>query len=128
MGSSKLVADTSIFIEFLRAGNKKKTTLFKYQKKYEFLTPSITLYELWMGAKNDDKIKDLNLILEPIVILPFDRDAGELAGKIYQNLRKANKMIEFSDIFIGAIAVNNSLPMLTLNVKHFERIEGLNLV
>ena len=36
-------------------------------------------------------------------------------------------MIEFRDIFIAATCIENNLPIVTLNKKHFERIAGLDI-
>ena len=41
---------------------------------------------------------------------------------------KKNKMIDLADIFIGATALANEIPIATLNYKHFERIANLNFV
>jgi tRNA(fMet)-specific endonuclease VapC len=37
-------------------------------------------------------------------------------------------MIDLADIFIGATAVTYKIPIATLNIKHFERIESLELI
>jgi tRNA(fMet)-specific endonuclease VapC len=37
-------------------------------------------------------------------------------------------MIEFRDIFIAATCIVNELPLITLNKKHFKRIEELKLI
>jgi len=37
-------------------------------------------------------------------------------------------MIDLADILIGATAVTYSIPIATLNVKHFDRIKGLEIM
>ncbi|KAF0238865.1 MAG: hypothetical protein FD181_588 [Prolixibacteraceae bacterium] len=37
-------------------------------------------------------------------------------------------MIDLADILIGATAMAYEMPIATLNLKHFERIENLNLM
>jgi len=50
------------------------------------------------------------------------------AAKIFQHLKRQSKTIELRDILIAATAMVNSLPIVTLNRKHYERIEGLQLM
>ena len=37
-------------------------------------------------------------------------------------------MIDLADILIGAAAVTYNIPIATLNVKHFVRIQGLEII
>jgi predicted nucleic acid-binding protein len=37
-------------------------------------------------------------------------------------------MIDLADILIGAIAVTYYIPIATLNIKHFDRIKGLEII
>jgi len=85
------------------------------------------VYELMMGATNDQKKKDVEVLLEGVSVLPFDEEVSMKASEIYHNLRRRNLMIEFRDIFIAATALVFQLPIKTLNKDHFQRIETLDL-
>lgn len=37
-------------------------------------------------------------------------------------------MIDIADLFIGATALTHNLPIATLNIKHFNRIKGLEII
>lgn len=37
-------------------------------------------------------------------------------------------MIDSKDLFIAATAIAHSLPVATINKKHFERIESLEII
>lgn len=128
MESSAVVIDTSIFIEYLRAPDKQKTTLFNLPDNLNIFISAITLYELLMGAVNKEKLNDIQLLTSELTILPFNQDTANTAAELYHDLRKRNKMIEFRDLFIAATAISNNLPLLTLNKKHFERIKGINIL
>ncbi|MDP3914009.1 MAG: type II toxin-antitoxin system VapC family toxin [Bacteroidota bacterium] len=128
MGSSRVVVDTSIFIEYLRAKEKKNTDLYKIPSSKTIYISSVTLYELLMGATNDQKWKDVRLLTEDIIVLPFDEEVSIKASGLYHDLRKVNKMIEFRDIFIAATCLVHSLPIITTNKNHFQRIEGLEVI
>lgn len=125
MESSGMVVDTCIFIDFLSAKDKTKTALFQIPDDVQIYISSVTLYELLMGANTPGKVNDIRILTEDIPILPFNDEVATKAAEIYHQLRQANTMIEFRDIFIAATCMVNNLPAKTLNKKHFERINGL---
>ncbi|MDP3641691.1 MAG: type II toxin-antitoxin system VapC family toxin [Bacteroidota bacterium] len=128
MEHSKVVVDTSIFIDFLRASEKKNTELYNLSDRQKIYLSSVTLYELLMGATNDLKRNDVRLLTENIIVLPFDEEVSVKASELYHDLRKTNKMIEFRDIFIAATCLVHNLPIITTNKIHFQRIKGLDVL
>jgi tRNA(fMet)-specific endonuclease VapC len=126
MAADNLVIDSNIFIEYLRAKDKRKTTLYSIPDQTTLFISSVTLYELYMGATTDEKRKDIQMLTEDLTILPFTDTVAIQASVIYHDLRKANDMIEFRDIFIGATCIVYNFPLKTTNTKHFNRIKGLN--
>ena len=127
MESSRVVVDTNIFIDYLRAKDKKNTDLYKIPSSKRIYISSVTLYELLMGATNEQKNKDVHLLTDDTIILPFDEEVSIRASEIYHDLRKTNKMIEFRDIFIAATCLIHNLPIKTKNKEHFQRIKGLKI-
>ena len=57
----------------------------------------------------------------------IDKTCSETAIVIYLDLLKKNKLIDLADILIGATALTHSIPLATLNFKHFERIKNLEI-
>jgi len=43
-------------------------------------------------------------------------------------MRASNQLIALPDLLIAATAVAHQLPLLTLNLSHFERISSLKLL
>lgn len=127
MEAERLVIDTSIFIEFLRAKDKTETHLFKLSGQLDLYLSAVTLYELLMGATNEEKISDVHLLTDDLPILPFSEEVAWKASEIYHHLRENNKIIEFRDIFIGATCIVNNAAIFTLNRKHFHRIKELEI-
>lgn len=80
-----------------------------------------------MGATDETKRDDIFKLTNDLPVLPFDDSVALKSSEIIHLLRKQNKMIEFSDIFIGATCMVYELPLKTLNTKHFSRITGLTL-
>lgn len=122
-----MVIDTGIFIEFLRAKDKTKTSLYKLPDEANIFISAVTYYELMIGATTEEKRNDIKLLTEDLSILPFNADVAAKASEIYHLLKKSNSLIEFRDIFIAATCLVNDVEILTLNKKHFERIEGLRM-
>lgn len=86
---------------------------------------TVTLYELYMGATTGEKSRELEELIEGFSVLPFTDGIAKKAAEIYHKLRVSNQMIEFRDIFIAATCIVNELPIVTLNNKHFKRVDGL---
>ena len=61
-------------------------------------------------------------------ILPFTENASKIAGKIMSKLRREQKSLEIRDLFIGAIRIENNVPLITRNISHFERLKNLKIV
>ena len=127
MGTGNILIDTSIIIDHLRKKNKKKSRLFEIIDTHGLFVSTVTIYELFAGATNEAKRKDINDFMALAEILPFNRETAERAGDIYLSLRNKNELIDVRDIFIGATALIHHFPLMTLNVKHFNRIEELKI-
>jgi tRNA(fMet)-specific endonuclease VapC len=123
-----MVIDSTVFIEYLRSRDRQNTTLVNLPEASVLYVSDVTVFELFMGAKDEHKWNDVEIILAPLVKLPFNSEAAIEAAQIFQTLQKSGNIIEFRDIFIAATAIVNNLPVKTLNVKDFSRIPGLNLV
>ena len=59
--------------------------------------------------------------------MPLDMNAIEKAIDIYVQLSKG-QTIEDNDIYIAAISMVNDCTLVTANIRHFSRVEGLNFV
>ena len=128
MDDTRMVIDTTIFVEHLRKKNKLNSELAKLPNNSILFVSSVTVFELLTGATDSEKKFDVEEVLSDVFIIEFDRSVAERAAKIYRNLKGKNLMIEFRDIFIAATALTHNLPIKTLNTKHFNRIDGLELL
>ncbi|WP_353483774.1 type II toxin-antitoxin system VapC family toxin [Haliscomenobacter sp.] len=127
MESSRVLIDTSIVIDYLRSYNRPQTVFSKLFGDNELYLSPISVFELFNGATSDAKKQDVEKICEQVIVLDFDLYTAKIASQIYLDLRTKNKLIEFRDILIAATALQHTLPLATLNLKHFERIEWLIL-
>jgi predicted nucleic acid-binding protein len=91
----------------------------------------ITLMELYYGAhkslkiaSNLAKIKTLELSFE---IISISEESAEIFGMTKAQLEKAGSPLDDFDLIIASSALSNNLVLVTNNVRHFQRIEGLKL-
>jgi len=127
METSRMVIDSTLFIEHLRAKEKFATTLSHIPDTETLCLSTVTIYELYMGATTDQKRNDIEILTGELIVLPFDEEASLEASRIYHQLKMQGMMIEFRDIFIAATAIVNNQELKSLNRKHFERIANLRL-
>ena len=128
MASKIVLADTSILIDFFRKSDKSKSQLISLIRNgYKFCICTITEYEIYTGS-NEQQIAFWKDFLEKIEILSFDSAAAYKAVEINKALKLKRKQIATADLFIAAVASSKNLPIATLNVKHFDRIEELSLI
>ena len=58
----------------------------------------------------------------------MDAETLDRAAGIYAKLKKAGCLIEDSDILIAASCLAHDYTLITDNTRHFERVDGLQLV
>lgn len=95
---------------------------------YKFAISSITKYEIYSGA-TQNQLEFWDNVLQAIsIIIAFDELSVDTAVAINHVLKEKRKQIDLADLFIAATAVANNLSLATLNRKYFERIETLNIL
>lgn len=127
MATARMVVDTSIFIEYLRSRDRENTALANLPVDTVLYVSAVTVFELYSGATDLSKRLDIDTLLTGVFVLPLNAEVAKNAGFIYQDLRRRGKMIEVTDILIAATALENNLPVKTLNIEHFQRVRGLTV-
>ncbi len=128
MEDKLILIDTSILIDYYRKTDKSNSVWISlFNKGYCFAISAISKYEIYSGATSS-QLLFWDKILESIKVISFDESTVNTAVSINTSLKKKRKQIDIADLFIAATAVNQNLPIATLNKKHFERIEGLLLL
>lgn len=127
MEKDVVLLDTSILIEYFRKKDKAKSQLVGLSKKaLKLKVSSITKYEILVGS-NQNQSKFWEDFFEFTEVLPFDSGCAEIAAQIVKKLKASNKLIDMADILIASVAIRNEVSLATLNKKHFQRIEFLDL-
>jgi predicted nucleic acid-binding protein len=128
MAEKHILIDTSILIEYYRKTDKSNSKwVALIRSGYDFSVSAVTRFEIYSGA-TASQIGFWETIFKSVNVLPFDADTADVAAKINAQLKRKRKQIDIADLFIAAAALKYKLPLATLNVKHFERIERLQLI
>ncbi len=127
MEDKLILLDTSILIDLFRRKVKENSYFYQLSGKYQNFAVSTARFEIFVG-QTDNQNEFWDNFYDKVKIIVFDDECAQAASRIVKQLKSKNKMIEISDILIGATAIAHELPLATLNKKHFGRIENLILV
>ena len=90
----------------------------------------VAFYEVERGLKYKNaskKLSDFYGFASHCTIFDLSLKEMQAASSIYAELRKNGKLIEDSDMFIGASALTNNAIPVTNNEEHLGRIQGLRI-
>jgi tRNA(fMet)-specific endonuclease VapC len=129
MGEKLALLDTSILIDFFRKTDKKNSRFYLLSDAFDsFCISVITEYEIFVGATSATQKDYWKDFLQKITVISLDSETVQTAIVVNEELKKVRKQIDTADLFIGATAICNNLPLGTLNKRHFDRIAGLKIV
>jgi tRNA(fMet)-specific endonuclease VapC len=127
----QVLIDIDIVSLFLRNHPSVVENISEYLNEFDRINFSIiSYYEILSGLKYRDAKKQLDSFLEFAYynsILPITRDSVDSSTNIYADLRGKGNLIDDIDILIAGIAISNDLVLITHNVNHFGRINGLDV-
>ncbi|MGC8550647.1 MAG: PIN domain-containing protein [Acidobacteriaceae bacterium] len=133
-----LILDSSILIAGERRGETVKQAIQRVRAAHgdmESALSAISIVELTHGiyrAKTDaDRVRRKAFADEPardMIVHPVSLGIAQLAGRIEGEQAAQGNTIAFEDLVIGATALYLGFDVATINVRHFQRIPGLNVV
>lgn len=125
MGLSPLCLDTSVLIAFLKGRDPGASAVERAVKTYNCHVAAITAYELLFGVARAGKQIGEDSLLGIMTILTLDGPVARRAANLHDDLIRRNQDIGVKDVLIAAICLHHDLPLLTLNERHFTRVQGL---
>lgn len=125
------IIDSDILIYFIK-GKKEIVEQLMDIASNNLYTTRINYTELIYGAYNstrvEENIKVIRPFLENFHILEFDKDSSEIFAKNKAILKKNGNIIADMDLMIASITLRYGFSLVSNNIKHFNRIEKLDLV
>lgn len=125
--------DTDAISELLRP---KPAPLFvkwiRTVRREDQYVSAITVGELYQGAYRsqacDRHLENIERrVLPAVTVLPFDAATAKVFGAVRAMLERAGTRLDDADLQIAATALHHGLEVVTGNVRHFERVPGIQL-
>jgi len=131
----RYVLDTTAFSAAMRRDSALLALLKNYRPN-DIVTVPPVIAEIHYGIKRLKNASKKVLLLKAqrdrllsiINVLPWQSEASKKYGEIKADLEHRGKIIDDFDIAIAAIAISHNCGVLTDNLKHFERINGLKTI
>jgi tRNA(fMet)-specific endonuclease VapC len=128
-----IIFDTSVLVSFER-GLINIDNLVAGREKEPFGISVITVSELLHGVHRADSQKRrlkreafVEKIIETFPIYPFDLNASRIYARLWASLAKKGTQVGAHDLMIASTAISLGFSVLTLNLRDFRKIKGLNL-
>lgn len=120
----RLILDSSLVIDHLRI-KKLSSVFFKTWKEHDLAISLITVAELYSGKSVQTlgaPREELEDILAGIQIVTPTIETVKLAGGL-----RARYQLSLGDALVAALAIEEKLPILTLDTKAFGKIKEIKL-
>ncbi|GMR22979.1 MAG: type II toxin-antitoxin system VapC family toxin [Acidobacteriota bacterium] len=122
-----IVVDTDVLIDSLNGKNPSSDRVSREIQSGTLATTTITVFELFSGAKTGRARDAVEKLLWALRVIPLDEESGATAAAIRRELEGRGTTIGMADYLIAGICRARSLPLLTRNRSHFERVTGLRV-
>ena len=126
---AKYLLDTCTCISMFRNEGRVRETLSRVGIRNCFIS-EITIAELYFGlakAENQKrKLDDIREVQRLFHVIPVYSSFKEY-GEIRYSLEHSGQRVDQFDLLIGATALHYNLTLVTSNLKHFDRMEGLEI-
>ena len=127
-----MILDTTLLVDLLRGNADARDQVAALEHAGELLwVPTPVLFELWEGIERADRPererKRVEEILHAYTLIDFDARHAARAGQLSGALIRRGEMIDPIDAQIAGAALVEGRPVLTRNVRHFERVPGLHV-
>jgi len=121
------IADTDVLIDYLSGAEPGASRVSQAIERGALHTTAITRFELLSGARTARTEAGIRKLLDVISTVPLDEHSADRAALVRRSLEKSGTSIGMADSLIAGIVLVHNATLLTRNLKHFERVTGLQL-
>ena len=126
----KYLIDSDILIYFLK-GKQEVVERLSQIPIDDLYISRINYTELIYGAYNSSKINQNLKVIEPFLenftVLEFTKTSSLIFAKEKARLKKNGNIIADMDLMIASVAIENDCTLISNNIKHFDRVQNLEL-
>jgi tRNA(fMet)-specific endonuclease VapC len=127
----RYMLDTNICSYVLRSRPLSVKARFDEAGDAALSISSVVLAELLYGAARHPQAvairREIADLVSRLAVLPWDEAAAEDYGCLRATLEKAGRPIGAMDMMIAAHARSAGLTLVSNDVRHFDRVEGLSV-
>ena len=127
----KYALDTNIITYYLKGNEKIMDQVDKEAKSDNIIIPPFAFFEVkkWLLAVNSkNKFLAFEKLIEKYGIDTIDKRTLDIALPIYIKLHKNGITVDDGDLLIAAYCIQNNYTLVSNNLKHYERIDDLQVV
>ena len=128
MGNRLIVVDTDVIIDFFRDISPAANVFAELISLEKAAMTAISVFELYAGIEGAKRLRQIETLVQELIILPLNTLEAAIAGRIYTQLKSRGKLVGTHDILIAAICLANDLPLYTKNIAHFSEIKDIRLL
>ena len=118
--------DTNVLIDMFKGNQRVQEKIFSAEFHNCYIS-EITLAELYVGAFKGGRpkqLQEIGFVCKHFRILPITQ-ALELYARLRVQLEGKGESIDDFDLLIAATALTEGHTLVTHNLRHFDRIDGL---
>jgi tRNA(fMet)-specific endonuclease VapC len=122
--------DTDILIEYFRGNEPTKRKIEQLSGEDKLGLTWLTFYEFFKGIFVSGRLGEerfLQELAQTCAMLEPSYEAAKIGGEIYAGLKKEGRLINDADILIASIVKAHDAVLVTNNLEHFSRIQGLKV-
>jgi len=123
-----IVVDTDVIIDFFRDISPAVNVFAELISSGKAALTSISVFELYAGIEGAKRLRQIEILVQKITVLPLNVIEAAMGGRIYTQLKSRGKLIGTHDILIAAICIANDLPLYSKNISHFSEIKDIRLL
>ncbi|MEF8781138.1 MAG: type II toxin-antitoxin system VapC family toxin [Haloferacaceae archaeon] len=129
------LCDTSVLVDIDRGGVDDRVARLDDEGRHAI--SAVTVTELRLGVNKryggdparQAALEDLDRLLARFEILEISRPVATAAADLIHSLRRRGEPLhDLHDVYVGATARTEQLPVLTTNTAHFERMDDVSVV
>lgn len=128
--------DTTFLVDLIREKKRQiagpATTWLSRNQEEQVAVSVLVVCELMLGAQlhidPPAEIRRVRLLLSDLVLVPLDEKVPAIYATAAASLIRGGNAIATMDLLIASVALREEAAILTRNVKHFERIPGINVL
>jgi len=123
-----IIADTDVLIDFLNGKSPGADWVSREIERGTLRTTAVNQFELLAGAKTSKQELQVQELLAVLAPLALSSDDARQAAALRRSLEEGGRGIGMADYLIAGIVMRHGASLMTRNIRHFGRIEGLALL